>query len=72
MSSLNLADITPAPGDRYIRNDGAEVRVDVVRDGWVYFVSWRPGAETGCPIRMPLDVFVASIRAERMRREEEP
>lgn len=35
----------------------ARLRIDDVTDDQVYFVSWRPGQEMGCPIRMTHDVF---------------
>ena len=59
----------PAPGDRYIRSDGAEVRVHVVQGGWVYYVIRRPGAGCWRALQVPLDQFEAALKAQRMRHE---
>lgn len=39
-------------GARLQRDDGAQVRIDRVADGWVYFVAWLPGQTYGAPKRM--------------------
>lgn len=56
----------PREGQRYTRPDGSRVRVDRVANGQVYFVSWKPGQEQGCPIRMLVTDFKIAIRNERM------
>jgi len=45
-------------GAVFERSDGARVRIDDVTPDQVYFVSWRPGKATGCPIRMDHATFV--------------
>lgn len=57
-------------GHRYTRPDGSHVRVDSVGKGQVYFVSWKPGQEQGCPMRMLITDFEIAIRNERMILEE--
>lgn len=56
-------------GQRYSRTDGSHVRVDSVGKGQVYFVSWKPGQEQGCPIRMLITDFEIAIRNEKMTPE---
>ncbi|MDQ1342677.1 MAG: hypothetical protein QG571_1295 [Pseudomonadota bacterium] len=45
-------------GATFDRADGALLRIDRVTDEQIYFVSWRPGQETGCPIRMDHATFL--------------
>lgn len=73
MSKINsapvLSDCDRAPRENtvFVRDDNSMVRVDFIRNGWVYFVSWRGGDECGNPIRMTVDNFWAAIVAEGMR-----
>lgn len=46
----------PYPGMWLVGANG-DVRVDMVKHGWVYFVSWRPEQEFGRPTRMPIETF---------------
>ena len=54
-------------GHRYTRPDGSRVRVDSVEKGEVHFVSWKPGQDVGCSIRMLIADFKIAIRIERMK-----
>jgi hypothetical protein len=54
------------PGQRYIRADGAEVRVDQVKGGDVYCCSWLPGQTHGTLSRMTEELFRAAIEREGM------
>jgi len=47
-------------GAVFERADGALLRIDMVSDEQVYFVSWRPGHEWGSMIRMTHDEFLAA------------
>ncbi len=53
-------------GQRYMRPDGSRVRIDRVANGQVYFVSWKPEQDQGCPIRMLITDFKIAVRNERM------
>ena len=61
--------IKPAEDQRYTRPDGSALRVDRVANGQVYFVSWRPGQDQGCPGRMLITDFKAAVGSERMKPE---
>jgi hypothetical protein len=50
-----------APNQTYTSPDGSKLRVDLVKDGQVYFVSWRPDQKYGCPIRMPVETFKRAL-----------
>lgn len=46
----------PYPG-MWLTGSPGDVRVDMVKGGWVFFVSWRPEQEFGRPTRMPIETF---------------
>ena len=53
----------PKPGDRFVLPRG-EIRIDDVRNGWVYFVQWTGDADIGAPTRMTMETFVAALAKE--------
>ena len=57
---------TPIAGDVYTREDGAQVRVDMVDNEQVYYVVWCPRWETGNPLRKPHAAFLDALERERM------
>lgn len=63
---MTTAPPTVAPSQRYTRPDGSLVRVDMVKDGWVYFASWRPEQAEPCLIRMPMATFLGALELEGM------
>jgi len=54
-----------APGQTYRRDkDDAQVIIDLVKSGQVYFRAWSPGEETGRMLRKPAGDFAASLDHE--------
>jgi len=51
-------------GQRYTREDGARLRVDIVRGGVVYYVTWRPGHLQGSMRRTPVNYLRRLIEHE--------
>lgn len=62
----------PAEDMLYGRDDGARLRIDRVANGWVYFVSWKPGQVNGCAKRMPAKTFDAALVTHGMQPTEAP
>lgn len=52
--------------DILTRPDGALVRIDQVKDGWVYFAAFKPGHTHGALLRMPEAVFREACEIEGM------
>lgn len=53
----------------YTRDDGAFIRIDQIKEGWVYFRSWRGGNNERAMRRMKTEVFLDAIRKAGMREE---
>jgi hypothetical protein len=49
-------------GQRFTNPAGALVRIDRVTEEWVYYVSWRAGAEVGSPLRMNHPTFREALK----------
>jgi hypothetical protein len=47
----------------YERKDGAQLRIDRVAQGQVYFVAWLPNQDYGAPKRMTIPLFKEAIKS---------
>lgn len=50
----------------YRRDDGAEVRVEFVKNCQVYYVSWMPDEEDGSARRMDVELFRELLTEQKM------
>jgi hypothetical protein len=62
----------PHPNDRFTFRRG-EIRIDEVKDGWVYFVQWKRDmggefVEYGTPTRMTLETWREAVAREEVQR----
>lgn len=66
-----MSGIEPAEGQWYRNAPGDAVRVDCVRNGWVYFSAWNRHSDTGKLMRMGAERFLEALEASAMRLEDE-
>ena len=65
-----MTPLDPHEGDRFTFRRG-EIRIDEVRNGWVYFVSWARDASGDCveygrPTRMTLETWREAVGKEEV------
>jgi hypothetical protein len=63
---------TYTAGQQLDFDDGSMVRIDMIRDGEVYFMAFRLGEETGAPTRMTVALFTEAVEVERRKRNAPP
>ena len=68
MSRNPLTD--PREGDEFTCARG-DIRIDRVKDGWVYFVQWPTAVQYGHPTRMQMETWLGCVAEYGLTAKEE-